>query len=353
MYHVILAGGQGHRFWPKSRSDKPKQLLKLFGDQSMIRLTYNRINKISSSDKIFIVASRKLSNLINKEIPEVPKKNYIIEPSGKNTASAIGLAAAHISKIDDDAIMGIYPADHLIIGDEKFKKIILNSKKQVEKKSILITIGIKPSFPSTGYGYIEYEINNDKNKVYKVKTFLEKPKLNKAKKFIKSDVFLWNAGMFVWKANTILKEIKLYMPDLFCSLDNIQNSINTPYYSKVLKSEWELIQPESIDYGILEKTKKAYTILADFTWNDLGTWYSLFKALKKNNEKNHNSGDVITIESKNNLIISQDKLTVVVGVDDVSIISLDNVNLIVSHEKAEMIKDVVNMLKTINRSEFL
>ena len=150
-----------------------------------------------------------------------------------------------------------------------------------------------------------------------------------------------------------LSKTSLRKNGLFCSLDNIQNSINTPQYSKVLKSEWELIQPESIDYGILEHTKNAYTILADFEWNDLGTWHSLFKALKKNNEKNHNSGDVITIESKNNLIISQDKLTVVVGVDDVSIISLDNVNLVVSHEKAEMIKDVVNMLRTINRSEFL
>ena len=157
MYHVILAGGSGSRFWPKSRENTPKQLLKILGEETMIRLTYNRLREIAEADKIFVVASDNLSKLIHSDIPEIPKENFIIEPSGKNTAPAIGLAALHIFKRDSNAIMGVYPADHLFIGDSKFKNIIMNAQKMVEQKSCLVTIGIKPTYTATGYGYIQYD----------------------------------------------------------------------------------------------------------------------------------------------------------------------------------------------------
>ena len=355
MYHVILAGGSGSRFWPKSRKNNPKQLMKILGDETMIRLTYNRLRKIAETDKILVVASKQLSKLIHKDIPEIPKENFILEPSGKNTAPAIGLAALHIFKRDSDAVMGVYPADHLIVGDSKFKKIITNARKMVEKKSALITIGIKPTSPETGYGYIQYDSNKKMviQGVYKVKTFAEKPEKETAEKFINSGEFLWNAGMFVWKAEIILLQIKTFMCELHDSLDAIYDSLNSTQYDTILDREWELIQPESIDYGVLRKAKIVYTIKADFQWNDLGSWSSLFNVLTKNNETNYHDGDVISVQSENNLIISPNRLTAVVGIKDMAIINLDDATLIVPHDKSEAVKDVVNMLKTLNKSEYL
>ena len=355
MYHVILAGGSGSRFWPKSREDTPKQLLKILGEETMIRLTFNRLREIADSDKIFVVASAKLSKLIHNDIPEIPEENFIIEPSGKNTAPAIGLAALHIFKRDSNAVMGVYPADHLIIGDSKFKNIITNAQKMVERKSCLITIGINPTYPATGYGYIQYDPNKkmEIKGVYKVKTFAEKPEKETAEKFIGSGEFLWNAGMFIWKAEIILLEMKTFMCELHDSLDSIYDALGSTQYETVLDREWELVQSESIDYGILEKAKNVYTIQADFQWNDLGSWYSLFNVLKKTNETNYHDGDVISMQSENNLIISPGRLTAVVGVKDMAIINLDDATLIVPLDKSEAVKDVVNMLKSMHKSEYL
>ena len=355
IYHVILAGGSGSRFWPKSRKNKPKQLLKIVEDKTMIRLTYNRLVKNSAPENIYVVASKKLCKKIEIEIPEIPIKNYIIEPSAKNTAPAIGLAAQHIMKRNPNAIMGIYPADHLIIDENKFQMTIDKAQEIITQNSALITIGINPTYPATGYGYIEYNCNNETNidSVYKVQRFVEKPDNNKAKKFIESGNFLWNGGMFLWKAKTILNEIKIYMPKLYQSLNTIYNSISTNQYEAILSKEWETILSESIDYGILEKTDNIYTVKADFKWNDLGSWKSLFDILTKNSEKNYHDGDVISLQSENNLVISPNRLTAMIGVNNMTIINLEDVTLIVPHKHAEAVKDIVNMLKTLNRNEYL
>ena len=355
MYHVILAGGSGSRFWPKSRADKPKQLLKILGDETMIRLTYDRLEKISPVDHILVVASNELSQQIQKEIPKIPKKNYIIEPYAKNTAPAIGLAALHVYKLDSDAVMGVYPADHFIIGDTKFKTVINQARKMAEVKASLITIGIKPSYPATGYGYIQYDPRKktEVEGVFKVKSFIEKPGIETAEKLINRGGYLWNGGMFVLRAKTILQEIKTLLPELHKTLDAIYKTISTSQYETVLDQEWALVQPESIDYGILEKTNNVYTIEADFKWNDLGSWKSLFNVLSKDKEKNYYDGDVISLHSENNLIISPNRLTAVVGIKDMSIINLEDATLIVPHEHSEAVKDIVNMLKSLNRKEYL
>ena len=355
MYHVILAGGSGARFWPKSRKNIPKQLLKILGDDTLIRLTYNRLKNISNPDHILVVTSKELAKQIHKEIPEIPKENFIIEPSGKNTAPAIGLAAMHILKRDSDAVMGVYPADHIIMGNARFKDVISKAKKMVEQKTSLITIGIKPSYPATGYGYIQYDSKKKTkvDKIYKVKTFVEKPGKETAEKFLNSGEFLWNGGMFVWKAEIILLEMKTFMPKLHQTLESIYDTLSTSQYEMALSQAWVLVQPESIDYGILEKARNVYTIEADFKWNDLGSWQSLFSILTKNREQNYYEGDVISLESENNLIISPNRLTAVVGVKNMAIINLDDATLIIPHEQAEAVKDVVNMLESMNRKEYL
>ena len=355
MYHVIIAGGSGSRFWPKSRNDTPKQLLKMLGDDTMIRLTYNRLEKISRADHILVVASKELSIHINKEIPEIPKKNYIIEPSRKNTAPAIGLAALHVFKRDSEAIMGVYPADHIIMGDTKFKTIIGRARKMVEQQASLLTIGIKPTYPATGYGYIQYDIRKktEMKGVYKVKTFAEKPEKVTAEKFVQSGEFLWNGGMFVWKAKIILLEMKTFMPELHQSLDSIYDALSTSQYETVLDREWELVQPESIDYGILEKANNVYTVKADFEWSDLGTWESLFKAFEKNEQGSLHEGEVVTVDSKNNLVISPNRLTALIGVEDLVVVNLMDVTLIMPQSESEKVKTIVKMLESMNKEDYL
>ena len=341
MYHVILAGGSGTRFWPYSRKNKPKQLLKIIGDKSMIKLTIDRILEFSTIDKIYIVASKTLCELIYKEIPAIIKSNLIVEPQGKNTAPAIGLAAIHLYKKDPNAIMSIYPADQIIENKKEFKKAILLAEKIVEEESSLITIGITPTYPATGYGYIQYTDNN--KEYHKVKTFAEKPPYDTAETFLKSGDFLWNAGIFVWSAKQILLDIKELMTDLHESLSAIYDAINTNDYKVVLKQEWDIVKPDSIDYGILEKAKNVYTIPASFKWLDVGSWKSLFDIMKKN-KKNYFDGNVITIDTENSLVVSPDKLTAVIGMKDVAIVNVNDATLIMPLGRSEEVKDVVKLL---------
>lgn len=346
MYHVILAGGSGTRFWPYSRKNKPKQLLKIVGKKSMIGITIDRILTFSNIDKVYIVASQTICKIISKEFPSIPKSNIIVEPAGKNTAPAIGLAAIHLYKKDPDAIMSIYPADQLIENEDEFKKSILMAEEVVNKKPSLVTIGITPTYPSTGYGYIQYK-NTNKN-YYKVKTFAEKPPYDTAVKFIESGDFLWNSGIFVWQAKMIILEMKTFMPDLHESLSSIYDSINTSDYKIVLKQEWNIIQSESIDYGILEKAKNVYTIAGDFQWIDIGSWKSLFDFMKKD-KSNFFDGNVVTIDTKKSLVISPNKLTTVIGMTDIAIINLDDTTLVMPLNRAEEVKEIVKLLNNQNK----
>jgi len=354
-YQVIIAGGSGSRFWPQSRKNKPKQLLKIINDETMIGLTYKRLKTISNADHILIVASKGLCLKIQKEIPEIPKENFIIEPSGKNTAPAIGLAALHVLQRDSNAIMGVYPADHLIQEENKFQDVIRKAQEMVKKKTSLITIGVKPTYAATGYGYIHYDPleKNEISSIYKVKKFVEKPSKENAEILLNTGEYLWNGGMFIWKAKTILSEIKTLMPNLFKSLDLINKVIFTPKNVNELEEEWNTIIPESIDYGILEKSKNVYTIEADFKWKDMGSWKSLFSIHAKNKDQNYHEGDVISLKSSNNLIISPNRLTAVIGIDNLSIINLEDATLIVPHDDAESVKDIVEMLKSLNKNKYL
>ena len=355
MYHVILSGGSGTRFWPMSTQNKPKQLIKIVKEKTMIRLTVNRIKKIADTKYILIIASNFLCKQIQKEIPEIPKKNYIIEPSPKNTAPAIALAAINVLQRDLNAVMIIHPSDHMISGNKHFKNSINKGIEFAKNESALITLGIKPTYSSTAYGYIKYDSKDipNYNGILKVNNFVEKPNNKNAKKYFLSNQYFWNCGIFIWKASEILESMKKFMENDYAHILKIYNSLNNQNYNKILDKEWDLINKESIDYGILQKAKNVYTIMAQFKWSDLGSWKSFFDFVDKDENGSFYSGNVISINSSKNLIISPNKLTATIGLQNITVINLNEMTLILPTSEAESVKKLVTKIKSLNKDQYL
>jgi mannose-1-phosphate guanylyltransferase len=282
MYSVIIAGGLGKRFWPRSRRERPKQLLNIIGETTMLQMTYERLKLVSEEKKIFIICSQGLKEGILKTLKGFPEKNIICEPSGKNTAPAIGLASAMIVNKDPEAVIGVFPADHYIMNLAEFEKAVDEGFRFARDHTALVTFGIQPVRPATGYGYIQFDRNVKivEGSVYKVKTFAEKPNQATAQRFIESGEFLWNSGMFIWKGVNILNAIKNFLPELHECLRNISRAIDTPDFEAVLKHHWAMIHSISIDYGIMEKAKNVYVVAGKFDWSDVGSWM-LFMTLRK------------------------------------------------------------------------
>jgi len=352
MYCVIMAGGSGTRFWPYSRFNRPKQLLNIVGESNMLQITVDRLKKINSVKDIFIVTRQDLANVINNEIKHIKPENIIIEPSGKNTAPCIGLSALKIAQLDKNAVMGVFPADHLIIGHKNFAMAVASAKHVARKKKAILTIGLKPTFPATGYGYIQYNLDSDADHIdaYKVKVFAEKPHLSLAKKFIKSGDFLWNSGMFIWTVDTFFKNVQQHMPDLYQQLKKINEEIeNGNGFSHI----WDGIVPQSIDYGLMEKAKDVYLIKAKFKWSDLGSWNTVYDQIPKTKEGNAIKGDGIVLNGKDNFIQSDNRLTAIVGLDNIVVVNTDDATLVIPKNKVENVKELVEHLKKLKRNELL
>ena len=340
---VILAGGIGSRFWPYSRKNNPKQLLKIFGDKSMLQITVDRLAKIKKIEDIFIITRNDLYKPIVKNIKGINKKNVLIEPSGKNTAPAISMMASYLALENPSDVMCVFPADHYIVGHQKFQKSINIADKIARKGNNIVTIGIKPNYPSTAYGYIQYDENNkiESNEIFHVKTFAEKPHRKLAERFIESGDFLWNSGMFFWKVDTFLNSMKIHMPELLNEVEKIAYRIKK---GDSFNDLWEFIKPESIDYGLLEKANNIYVVPADFQWNDIGSWKALYDVLNSDAEGNVIRGHGKVIEGEKNLIHSRDKFTAILGVSDTVVINTKDVTLVVNKDKVENIKDLVKFL---------
>ncbi|MAQ74377.1 MAG: mannose-1-phosphate guanylyltransferase [Candidatus Marinimicrobia bacterium] len=352
MYAVIMAGGRGTRFWPSSRKAKPKQLLNVFGNETMLQITINRMKKLKCVEDIIIITGEDLAPQIRKTIKGVKSKNIITEPSGKNTAPAIGLAALHIKNINKDAVMGIFPADHLVVGAQKFARAIRSSIQLANKDQKLVTIGINPTYPSTGYGYIQYDMKNAKNHLngFHVKTFAEKPHEKLAKRFLKSGDFLWNGGMFVWKVKSLFDHLALLMPELNEQLKRIEKRIEIKQdYDNI----WKNIKSESIDYGILEKSDDIYVIKAEFEWNDVGSWNSVYDLSPKTKEDNVVRGNGIVLNGERNLVQSENHFTALVGISDLVVVHTEDATLIIPKNKVESIKELVDYLNKNNKKDLL
>ena len=282
---VILAGGSGTRFWPYSRHHHPKQLLNIIGDTSMLQMAVDRLKKIKKVTDIYIITRKNLYDLIIQNIKGIKPEHVIVEPSGKNTAPAIGMMAAYLAIDNPDAVMGIFPADHLIVGHRKFEKAISTANHLAKKGDNLVTIGIKPHYPSTAYGYIQYDEKSEEDHIdaYHVKTFAEKPHKKLAERFIASGDFVWNAGMFFWRAGIFMDSLKTFMPDLADSLNKIAPKLHA---GEQFDGLWKFIDSESIDYGLLEKAENIYVVTGDFKWNDIGSWSALYDVLNVKDDGN-------------------------------------------------------------------
>ncbi|MFA5063438.1 MAG: mannose-1-phosphate guanylyltransferase/mannose-6-phosphate isomerase [Candidatus Omnitrophota bacterium] len=352
VYAVILAGGVGSRFWPFSRELEPKQFMRLIGEASLLESAIQRLKGVVSPKNTFIITNNIYFYEVKAQVAKfgIPDKNIILEPLGKNTAPAIGLCAELISRFDKKAVLVVLPADHYIKNISNFKKAI---KKAIAcaKDNFLVTIGIKPSNPSTAYGYIrvaerlstiDYRLST-----YKVEDFLEKPSLSNAKKYFKDKRFYWNSGMFIWKASVFLEEMRKYLPELSRQLNFIRSV-------KDIKKVWPEIKPISVDYGIMEYSRKIALIPADFFWTDLGSWDALAEVSPKDDSGNISQADTCNLDNRGVAIFSKaDRLISAIGVRDLIIADTPDALLICDRGKTQDVKKVVDILKSTNRKERL
>jgi mannose-1-phosphate guanylyltransferase len=354
---VIMAGGKGERFWPKSRKSLPKQFLSLTDDgKTMIQLTVERLKNLVDINDIYIVTNRDYKKLVLQQIDGIPEENILLEPIAKNTAPCIGPAAIHVKKKYEDAVMIVLPSDHLIKYNEIYVDTLKNAVEVAKEGDNLITLGITPSYPETGYGYINFErdeINIKRTNVYRVKRFVEKPNLETAKEYLSSGRYLWNSGMFVWKVSTILDNFAELLPEVYEGLNKIYETIGTDYEDIILKQQFSDFKSESIDYGIMERASNIYTIPGSFGWDDVGSWLALERINKTNDDGNIIRGNVITINSKNSIIQGQGKLIAAIGMENLIVVDTDDALLIASKDSSQEVKKVIENLKICNRTEYL
>lgn len=354
-----MAGGVGTRFWPRSREKFPKHLLQIFGKDTMIQSTVKRLEPLVSSRDVFVVTNRLQKTPLVKQIPHVPEENIILEPVGRNTAPCIGLAALHVRRMDPKAVMIVLPADHLIRDNEEFLRILRVAVETAGSSGSLLTIGITPTHPETGYGYIQFVNEEEEHNpfydrgVRRVKTFAEKPNLATAERLLASGDFLWNSGMFVWRADAILEEIQKCLPDLYAELMKIDNDIGTPRYQQTLETVYGMIRGISIDYGVMEKAESVFVIPGSFGWTDIGSWDEVYRVSGKDDGGNSVTGMVIQKDTKNSFIYSPDKVVATVGVEDLIIVNTDDALLICRRGRSQDVKEVSDYLKRKQMNEYL
>lgn len=358
MYAVIMAGGRGVRFWPRSREKKPKHLLDIVSEKSIIRETVDRIKQRIPVDNILVVTGKKHARDLIRQLPDIPLSNILIEPVGRNTAACIGWAALHVRKKAPEGIMVVLPSDHAIADPRTFIDVIDAAAQTASEENGLVTIGITPTSVQTGFGYIERAgviKKAGKADVFRVKSIREKPDFQKAAEFVQSGNFYWNSGMFVWKASIILTEIRRWLPDLYAGLMKIDAALGSPAEAAVVRRVYKKLASISIDYGVMEKADNVLVLNGDFGWNDVGSWDALWEISAKDRSGNAvlNNSRVISENSEGSLIYNPRKLTALIGVKDLIIVETKDALLICKKGCSQNVKEVVEKLEKEKRKEYL
>ncbi len=352
-----MAGGIGSRFWPVSRAGKPKQFLDLLGTgRTQIQWTYQRFLQFCPAENIYFITNKEYIDLLKEQLPEVPDANIIAEPSRKNTAPCAAYFAYKVHALNPDANIILSPADHLILDERAFERTMHEALDLVSHHDVLLTLGIKPTRPDTGYGYIQYEQDEpQQERMYRVKTFTEKPPLELAKTFLSSGDFLWNSGLFIWNTRTILAAIREYMPGMDELFTGIAAAYNTPDEAEAIKIVYPQVTNTSIDYGIMEKASNVYVIPSDFGWCDLGTWQSVYDNSEKDYLGNAVYGDQVMIMDANGCMIKAEngKLIVLQGIEDLIVVDTPDVLLICERDQEQQIREYVAEVKRNKGDRFL
>jgi mannose-1-phosphate guanylyltransferase len=353
-YAVIMAGGIGSRFWPMSTKQFPKQFHDILGTgQSLIQQTWNRFESLVPAENILVATNKDYKDLVKQHLPNIATSNILLEPAMRNTAPCILYSALKIYNQNPDGIMIVAPSDHLIENEKAFVQNLDAAINYCKINDVLITLGIKPTFPNTGYGYIKY--SNDNSPIKKVEAFTEKPNLEKAQQFLNDGNYLWNAGIFVWSVKSIIKQFQLNLPEMYKLFNSGNSDYNTQKEVSFIDAIYETSENISIDFGIMEKANNVHVIPASFEWNDLGSWLSLYDNLT--HDKNHNAtvgGKVVYIDAKNNMIrTSTNKKVIVKGLNDFIVIEKDDVLLICPKDKEQEIKNLREEFKNTFGNDFV
>jgi len=355
-YVAIMAGGIGSRFWPMSRTSYPKQFLDILNiGRTLIQGTYDRFSKFIPKENIYIVTAEEYVEIVKEQLPELPVANIVSEPSRKNTAPCIAYISYKLKMLNEKGSLICAPADHIILDEMAFTKVCLEALSFVNEHKALITLGIKPTHPNTGYGYIQFEQQPASDNVYKVKTFTEKPNAELARTFVSSGEFLWNAGIFVWQVNNIVKAFQKYQPELAEVFETHLAHYNTPKEKEAIDKIYPQCTNVSIDYAIMEKADNVYIIPSSFGWSDLGTWNSAHENMEKDYLGNAVAGsDVMVIDAKDNMVhVPNHKLVLLQGMNDYIIVDTEDVLMICKKDKEQEIKQYVAEVKRNKGDKYL
>ena len=354
LYAVIMAGGSGTRLWPLSRRNQPKQALKLIGDRTMFQHAVDRLSPLFTPDRICVVTNDELAAVLKSQAPDIPADNFIVEPAGRDSAPAAGLAAVHLVKRDPSAVMVMLTADHFIVDTAQFRAA-LGAASEVASEGAIVTLGIRPTAPDTRFGYISLGTGQqivDGFRVYDSAGFREKPDQATAQKFIDDGRHVWNSGMFVWRADRLLGEFQQQLPETYEALRSIGDALGTPDADRVLAAEWQKVRRVSIDYGLMEHARDVYVIPIDIGWSDIGSWGALLDVLDADADGNVSTGPLLARDTRGTYVRS-DKLVAAIGLSDMVIVDTPDVLLVCPRDRAEEVRDLVRKMETEGNSVYL
>jgi mannose-1-phosphate guanylyltransferase len=359
---VILAGGRGTRFWPRSRKRTPKQLLDIVSGKSMLRETTDRLAPLFRANQLWVVTNDEQAAAARRELPRVPRRQILVEPVGRNTAAAIGLAAIHLAKENGDALMAVLPADHYIRDARSYRRIVRAAMALASRPGNLVVLGIPPSRPDTGFGYIERgerAAGGAGTRAYTVKRFTEKPKLAPARKYLASGKYFWNAGMFFWRVSTFLECLRRFLPQTWRALGELQQSIGSSAYSRELARIYPLLENISVDYAVMEPAshgraaEPVFVLPAEVGWTDIGSWAAVYELLARKNGENVSKGASFTLDAAGNFLWSPRKIVAAIGIRNLIVVDTDDALLICPRERAQDVGKAVKWLEARRRDDLL